>query len=120
MAEEKKKTARLTRHKRVRRLIQGTEKRPRLCVFRSNRGLYVQAVDDGKGRTLAAASTLDKNFKGVSSKKDAEAAKQLGTLIAQKLKTKKVEEVVFDRAGYKYHGRVKALAESARQSGLKF
>lgn len=104
----------------MRRRIQGTEKRPRLCVFRSNRGIYIQAVDDTKGHILAAVSTLDKSLKGISSRKDKEAAKQVGLLIAQKLKTKKIEEAVFDRAGYQYHGRIKALAESARQGGLKF
>jgi large subunit ribosomal protein L18 len=104
---------------RIRRRMTGTTERPRLVVFRSDRHIYAQAVDDAKGHTLAAASTLDK---GVSIERGGNiaAANLVGSAIAGKLKALGVENVVFDRGGYLYHGRVKALAEAAREAGLKF
>jgi large subunit ribosomal protein L18 len=109
--------SRLRRHRRVRGKVAGTAERPRLVVTRSNRGIVAQLVDDSNGRTLASASWLQvKSFKG---HKSAQAA-EVGKLLAQKAKEAKVEGVVFDRAGYLYHGRVKALADAAREGGLKF
>ena len=113
-----RKMERQRRHLRVRRKISGTAERPRLCVFRSNSNIYVQVIDDVAGNTLVSASTLDKEIKTKHSNK--EAAKELGALIAKKAKAKKIEEVVFDRGGYIYHGVVKELAEAAREGGLKF
>jgi large subunit ribosomal protein L18 len=105
------------RHKRVRRHVFGTAERPRLVVFRSNRGVAAQLVDDTAGRTLAAASWLDvRNAKGSKS----EQAAEVGKLLAQNAKKADVKNVVFDRGGYLYHGRVKALAEAAREGGLEF
>jgi large subunit ribosomal protein L18 len=109
--------ARERRHKRVRGKIAGTPDRPRLVVFRSNRGIEAQLVDDLEGKTLAAASWLHlKSFKGSKS----EQAAEVGKLLAANAKQAKVETVVFDRGGYLYHGRVKALADAAREGGLKF
>ena len=113
-----RKMERTRRHIRVRRKISGTANRPRLCVYRSNTNLYVQIIDDVAANTLVSASTLDKEIKTKHANK--EAAKELGTLIAKKAKEKKIEEVVFDRGGYIYHGVVKELAEAAREGGLKF
>ena len=113
-----RKVERERRHKRVRNKISGTAERPRLCVYRSNNNLYVQIVDDVAGNTLAQASTLDKEIKTKHANK--EAAKEVGTLIAKRASEKKIEEVVFDRGGYIYHGVVKELAEAAREGGLKF
>jgi large subunit ribosomal protein L18 len=113
-----KPQARARRHRRVRGKIFGTAERPRLVVFRSNRGIEAQLVDDMEGKTLAAASWLHlkKSFKG---NKTAQAA-EVGKLLAANAKKANVETVVFDRAGYLYHGRVKALAEAAREGGLRF
>ena len=110
--------ARVRRHKRVRGKIHGTAQRPRLVVFRSNRGIEAQLVDDLSGKTLAAASWLDlkKSFKGDKSQQAAEVGKRL----AASAKEAGVEACVFDRAGYLYHGRVKSLADGAREGGLKF
>ena len=110
--------ARERRHRRVRRKIAGTAERPRLAVHRSNRGIEAQLVDDLAGRTLAAASWLNlkKSFKGSKT----EQAAEVGKLLATNAKKAKIETVVFDRGGYLFHGRVKALAESAREGGLKF
>jgi large subunit ribosomal protein L18 len=109
--------ARERRHKRVRGKVAGTAERPRLVVFRSNRGIEAQLVDDLEGKTLAAASWLHlKSFKGSKS----EQAAEVGKLLAANAKQAKVETVVFDRGGYLYHGRVKALADAAREGGLKF
>lgn len=95
--------------------------RPRLCVFRSSKHIYVQVVDDVRGHTLAAASTLDKELRdGLKTGADTEAAAKVGELIARRAKEAGVETVIFDRGGYKYHGRVKALADAARESGLAF
>jgi large subunit ribosomal protein L18 len=110
--------ARLRRHRRVRGRVEGTAERPRLVVFRSNRGIEAQLVDDLAGKTLAAASWLNlkKSFKGNKS----EQAAEVGKLLAANAKKAKIETVVFDRGGYLYHGRVKALADGAREGGLKF
>lgn len=113
-----RKFERTRRHIRVRTKISGTAERPRLCVYRSNANLYVQVIDDVAGKTLVAASTLDKEVKTKHANK--EAAKELGTLIAKRALDKKIETVVFDRGGYLYHGVVKELAEAAREGGLKF
>lgn len=114
---EQKRIKRKTRHKRIRSRIEGTAKIPRLYVFRSNKHIYGQLIDDEKGKTLLVAS--DKELKKSSGKK-IDIANQTGQLLAKKAIEKKFEKVVFDRGGYKYHGRVKALAEGARKGGLKF
>ncbi len=113
-----RKAERVRRHARVRRKISGTSECPRLCVFRSNSNLYAQVIDDVAGNTLAQASTLDKEIKVKHSNK--EAAKEVGKLIAKRALEKKIENVVFDRGGYIYHGVIKELAEAAREGGLKF
>ena len=110
--------ARLHRHRRVRGKVSGTAQRPRLNVFRSTNHIYAQLIDDVQGVTLAAASTLDKEIAGYGGNK--EAAKKVGLLIAKKAADKGITEVVFDRGGYIYHGRVKELTEGAREGGLKF
>ena len=110
--------ARLHRHRRVRGKIQGTAQRPRLNVFRSTNNIYAQLIDDVQGVTLASASTLDKEFNGYGGNK--EAARKVGELIAKRAAEKSITEVVFDRGGYIYHGRVKELAEGAREGGLNF
>ena len=108
---------RLKRHKRVRAHINGTAARPRLAVYRSNANIYAQIIDDVKGVTLVAASSLDKSIEGGSNK---EAAKAVGKLIAERAAEKNIVDVVFDRGGNIYHGRVKELAEGAREGGLNF
>ena len=113
-----RKFERVRRHKRVRRKISGTPDCPRLCVFRSNKGVYAQIIDDVNQVTLVSASTLDKEVKTKHANK--EAAKEVGALIAKRATAKKISNVVFDRGGYIYHGVVKELAESAREGGLKF
>ena len=110
--------ARLARHKRVRAVISGTPERPRLCVFRSEKHIYAQVIDDVAGKTLASASTVEKDFTEYGGNKDA--AKKIGLLIAERAKGAGIENVVFDRGGYIYHGRVQALADGAREGGLKF
>ena len=112
------RAARLRRHRRVRGKVSGTAERPRLAVFWSNRGIAAQLIDDTSGRTLAAASWLDakKSFEGSKS----EQAVEVGKLLAESAKKAGVVSAVFDRAGYLYHGRVKALANAAREGGLKF
>jgi large subunit ribosomal protein L18 len=106
---------------RIRRRISGTEERPRLSVFRSGRHIYAQVVTDTDGRTLAAASTLSRDLKGtLENDPKADAARKVGALIAKMCLAKNIEKVVFDRNGYLYHGRVKALAEAAREAGLQF
>ena len=110
--------ARLRRHKRVRGKISGTAACPRLNVFRSNANIYAQIIDDVKGVTLCAASTLDKEFNGKGSNK--EAAREVGKMIAKRAAEKGITEVVFDRGGYIFHGRVKELADGAREGGLNF
>lgn len=110
--------ARLKRHARVRAKISGTAERPRLNVFRSAKHIYAQLIDDVNGVTLAAASSMDKDFEGFGGNK--EAAHKVGAVLAQRAADKGIENVVFDRSGYIYHGRVKELAEGAREGGLKF
>ena len=113
-----KKAMRLHRHVRVRGKISGTPECPRLNVFRSNANIYAQLIDDVNGVTLASANTLEKAFEGATS--NCEAAKKVGLALAERAKEKGIEEVVFDRGGYVYHGRVAALADGAREGGLKF
>ena len=108
-------------HLRMRKKLAGTSERPRLCVRRSLHHLYAMLVDDVRGHTLASVSTLEKSVAGeLSSKTNVEAAKAVGTAIAAKAKATGISDVVFDRGGYKYHGRVQALADAAREAGLKF
>ena len=113
-----RKFERTRRHIRVRRKISGTTECPRLCIYRSNKNLFVQVIDDTKGVTLAYASTLDKEVKTKHANK--EAAKEVGALIAKRALDKKIKTVVYDRGGYVYHGVVKELAEAAREAGLEF
>ncbi|WP_071517807.1 50S ribosomal protein L18 [Geitlerinema sp. PCC 9228] len=109
------------RHDRVRKRVFGTPERPRLCVFRSNQHIYVQAIDDTQHHTIVAASTLDKDLRSqLSSTATCEAAASVGKLVAQRALEKGVQKVVFDRGGNVYHGRVAALAEGAREGGLNF
>jgi large subunit ribosomal protein L18 len=115
-----KNEIRLRKHTRVRKKIEGTTERPRLNVFRSLKNIYVQIIDDTTGKTLVAASTLDEVLKGKTVGGNKEAAKEVGRLIAQKAIEKGIKQVVFDRGGYLYHGRVKELAEGAREAGLDF
>ncbi len=110
---------RLERHKRIRENLHGTAERPRLNVFRSNANITAQVIDDDKGITLVSASTLEKELK-ITNGGNVEAAKKIGELIAKRAKDAKITKVVFDRGGYLYHGRVKALAEAARENGLEF
>ena len=110
--------ARLKRHTRVRAKISGSSECPRLCVFRSAKNIYAQVIDDVAGVTLVAAATNEKDFGAYGG--NCEAASKLGKVIAERAKAKGIENVVFDRGGYIYHGRVKALAEAAREAGLKF
>jgi large subunit ribosomal protein L18 len=108
-------------HRRIREKISGNLNRPRLCVYRSLKYLYVQIVDDTNGKTLVSASTAEKDVRGeLKQGGNIEASKLLGKAIAQRAKAKGIEAVVFDRGGYLYHGRIKAVAEAARESGLKF
>jgi large subunit ribosomal protein L18 len=116
-----KQAARLKRRQRIRRKISGSEARPRLSVFRSTRHIYAQIIDDGKGQTLVAASTLSGELKDkLSGLKKADAAKEVGKLLAARAREKGISQVVFDRNGFIYHGRVKAVADSCRENGLKF
>jgi len=110
--------ARLKRHLRVRAKISGTAECPRLCVFRSAKHIYAQIIDDISGKTLVAASTLDKEFEGFGGNKDA--AHKVGSMVAKKAIDKGITDVVFDRGGYVYHGRIQELADGAREGGLKF
>ena len=113
-----KNAMRLKRHVRVRGKISGTPECPRLNVFRSNANIYAQIIDDVNGVTLVSANTLEKDFEGATG--NAEAAKKVGTILAERAKAKGIEQVVFDRGGYIFHGRVAALAEGAREGGLDF
>ena len=113
-----KKAMRLKRHVRVRGKISGTPERPRLNVFRSNANIYAQIIDDVNGVTLVSANTLEKEFEGAAG--NCEAAKKVGAVLAERAKAKGIAQVVFDRGGYVYHGRVAALAEGAREGGLEF
>lgn len=114
-----KQVVRFKRKRRIRARIEGTSERPRLAVFRSNQHLYVQLVDDLKGHTLVSASTLESDLKDKLSG-NVEGAKTIGNLIAKRALAKNIAEVVFDRSGYIYHGKLKAVADAAREGGLKF
>ncbi len=121
MTKKSREQMRARRHMRVRKQIAGTAARPRLNVFRSLVGIYAQIVDDGAGITLAAASTLDAEIKPrLKGLNKTDQAKLVGELVAQRAKAKGIGQVVFDRGGFRYHGRVRALAEAARQAGLEF
>jgi large subunit ribosomal protein L18 len=113
--------ARLKRKKRIRKKVNGDQERPRLSIFRSAKHIYAQVIDDAKGSTLVAVSTLSKDLRGGSAdKKKSDASKLVGTAIAGACKSKGITKVVFDRNGYIYHGRIKALADAAREAGLDF
>ena len=111
--------ARQKRHERIRLHLEGSAERPRLAVFRSNVHIYAQVIDDASGRTLATASTVEKELRGSKKTKTEEAA-VVGKLVAERAKSAGVERVVFDRAGFRYHGRIKSLADAAREAGLDF
>ncbi len=119
MLVKKRKTLRERRHRRIRKKIKGTAERPRLCVFRSLRHIYAQLVDDERGHTLLGVSSLSPEVRGLQGTKT-EMARAVGTLLGKKALEKGIRTVVFDRGGYKYHGRVKALADGAREAGLVF
>jgi large subunit ribosomal protein L18 len=116
--KEARNETRLVRHARVRKKISGTPERPRLSVYKSLTGIYAQIIDDVNGKTLVAASTLDKEVKTKAS--NIEAAKEVGALVAKRATKAGIKTIVFDRGGYQYHGKVKALAEAAREGGLEF
>ena len=121
MSKATPKMARLRRHNRVRAKVKGTSSRPRLCVFRSLNHIYAQIIDDSLGHTLTHASTLDPEIKDKAvGKAQRDKAGLVGSLVAERVLNEGITQVVFDRGGYKYHGRVKALAEAAREAGLKF
>ena len=118
---EVKRKARLRRHRRVRKKVEGKETRPRLSVFRSARHIYAQIIDDTLGHTLASASTLDKELKNeLQGLKKREQARLVGEILARRAKSRGVTNVVFDRGGHRYQGRVRSLAEGAREAGLEF
>ena len=118
-AAAERTAARAKRHRRVRLTVSGTTERPRLAVFRSVKQIYAQVIDDSSGRTLASASSLEADLRGAGGSKS-DRAKTVGTLVAERAKGAGVERVVFDRAGFRYHGRVKSLADGAREAGLDF
>jgi large subunit ribosomal protein L18 len=121
MATLNKKEARLRRHRRIRRWVNGTADIPRLCVFRSTGEIYAQVIDDGAQQTLAAASTIDRELRGdLDGKTKSEQATLVGELVAKRAIDKGIKKVVFDRGGNQYIGRVKALADGARKAGLEF
>ena len=111
-----RQVARERRHRRVRKKVRGTPERPRLAVFRSNKHVYAQVIDDVNGRTLAAASTKEKGFTGATA--TVEAAKQIGKLVGERAKAAGIDTVVLDRGGFRYHGRIAGVADGARESGL--
>ncbi len=116
-----KEQAKDRRHKRARKKVYGTPEKPRLCVYKGLNNIYVQLIDDTKGHTLVSASTLDKEFKEVTTNKgNVKMAKAVGQLIASRAINKGIKKIVFDRSGYKYHGSIRALADSAREGGLDF
>ena len=121
VSKESRTEVRLQKHRRMRNKISGTTERPRLCVFRSNNHMYAQVIDDTVGKTLVSASTLQKEVKAdLEKSNNVEAASKLGTVIAQRALEKGINTVVFDRGGFIYQGKVKALAEAAREAGLVF
>jgi large subunit ribosomal protein L18 len=115
-----RRQSRIRRHRRVRKNVHGTAARPRLAVFRSNRHIVAQVIDDDAGRTLAAASTAEADQRAAGAGSTVEAAGRVGTLVAERAKAAGVEHVVFDRGGFMYHGRIAALAAAAREAGLEF
>ena len=117
---KKRHDSRLRRHRRVRKKIHGTAQRPRLAVYRSNKHLVAQLIDDDSGRTIVSASSLESEFRGKLSGGNVAAAKAVGGLVAQRAKQAGISKVVFDRGGFLYHGRIAALAEAAREGGLEF
>ncbi|MFI5304358.1 MAG: 50S ribosomal protein L18 [Nitrospiria bacterium] len=117
---EKKRVARIKRHERVRKKITGTQERPRLSIFRSNFYISAQIIDDSKGVTLTTASSQEKELAKKKGTKNIEMAKKVGQLLAKRAKEKQITRVVFDKGGYLYHGKVKALADGAREGGLEF
>lgn len=122
MIQKKSRNAlRLNKHRRIRNKIKGTAARPRLAVFRSDNHIYAQIIDDAKAHTLVAASTMEKDVRSKTDKtSNVDAAKAVGAAIAEKALAKGIDQVVFDRGGFLYHGRIKALADAAREAGLKF
>lgn len=121
MAQFNRRLSRIRRHARIRKTVNGTESRPRLAVFRSLVHIYAQVIDDTKGNTLASASSLDAEIKQqADGKKKSDIAELVGSLVAKRAVEKGITEVAFDRGGFRYHGRVKALGEGARKQGLKF
>ena len=117
---QQRRNGRIIRHRRVRKKIHGTAARPRLAVYRSNKHLTLQVIDDEAGRTLVSASTNEPSIKGEGTGGTVEAAARLGTLIAERAKAAGIDKVVFDRGGYLYHGRIAAVAAAAREAGLEF
>lgn len=119
-ASSQRHSGRLRRHRRVRKKISGTTDRPRLAVFRSNKHISIQVIDDLEGRTLASASTVEPDQRKLGSGATVEAAQRIGTLVAERAKIAGIKEVVYDRGGFLYHGRVAAAADAARKAGLEF
>jgi len=117
---QKRRESRTARHTRVRKKIRGTAERPRLAVFRSNKHLVLQVIDDDAGRTIAAASSIESDQRSIGTGSTVEAAARLGQLVAERAKAAGVDKVVFDRGGFLYHGRVAAAAAAAREAGLEF
>ncbi len=118
---QSKEQSRLRRHQRIRKRLQGTGEKPRLTVYKSLNHIYAQLIDDAAGKTILSASTLEKDIRtAIKHGGNLEAAKKVGASLAQKALSKKITTVVFDRAGYRYHGCIKALADAAREQGLKF
>lgn len=115
-----KAIGRQRRHARIRKRVTGTTERPRLSVYRSLNHIHAQIIDDVEGKTVASASSLDTSFKGVQGKGNVAMAKEVGTLVAKRASEKGIKQIVFDRSGYLYHGRIKALADAAREAGLEF
>lgn len=120
MSKSSKNSNRKARHLRVRKKLSGTPERPRLSVYKSNANIYAQIIDDVNGVTLVSASTIDKELSGEKLSANVESAKKVGSLVAKRALDKGIKSVVFDRSGYIYHGKVKELAESAREAGLEF
>lgn len=121
MARFNRNVSRVRRHARIRAKLKGTDSRPRLCVYRSLNNIYAQIIDDVKGKTLVSASSLEQEIKALAeSKNKTDISKEVGTLVAKRAKEGGITQIAFDRGGFKYHGRIKALAEAAREQGLKF
>jgi large subunit ribosomal protein L18 len=118
MSTIQRKSIRQRIHRRIRRKVSGTSQRPRLAVYFSNQHVYAQLIDDTEGKTVASASTMDKSFEGHAS--NIATAQKVGQLVAERAKAANISDVVFDRGGHLYHGKVKALADAAREAGLKF